>query len=368
MSRPLTIAHVYKSYPPVRGGIEGHVDLLTRLLAERGLRPIVFCAAAAGAAPAEERRGVRVQRCFTAATIASTPLPPFLPWALWRCPADVVHLHYPWPPGELAWWLGGRDRPLVVTVHCEVIRFPGLGRLLHPLTRHVLKAAARIVVSSDALRQTTLLAPYERKVQVIPFGVDLDHFRPDPSAPDPIPEIPHPRVMFVGRLRYYKGLAILAAALARLPQTHLVVVGDGPEREDLEHALRLQGCSERAHLLGEVGDDTLLRLLQTADAAVLPSTSRAEAFGLSIAEAQACGVPAVTTDVGTGTTQTVADGVSGRVVAPSDAAVLAEALAWCLDANQTSARRVAARAHAESNLSAQRMAAALYEIYRELAP
>ena len=366
MANPLRVVHVYKSYPPVRGGIEGHVDLLTRLLAGRGLRPEVLCGAAAGAPAREVRDGVQVRRCFTLATVASTPLPPLLPWHLRRSRADVVHLHYPWPPGELSYLLAGRGRPLVVTVHCEVIRYPGLGRLLHPLTRRVLSMAQRIVVSSPAMADTALLAPHASRVRIIPFGVDLDYFHPDSTAQDPIPHVPHPRILFVGRLRYYKGLPVLAAALARLPRAHLVVVGEGPERVSLQQALEAHGCRARAHLLGEVSDDVLLRLLQTADAAALPSTSRAEAFGLSIAEAQACAVPAVTSDVGTGTAETVADGVSGRVVPPNDVAALADALGWCLDPAHASTLRTAARAHAEAKLSAKRMTEAIETIYDEL--
>jgi len=75
----------------------------------------------------------------------------------------------------------------------------------------------------------------------------------------------------------------------------------------------------------------------------------------------------VTTDVGTGTAQTLDDGVSGRVVRAGDAAGLAEALAWCLDAARAPALRAAARAHAERSLCARRMARDIEEIYREIA-
>jgi glycosyltransferase involved in cell wall biosynthesis len=200
----------------------------------------------------------------------------------------------------------------------------------------------------------------------VPFGVDLQTFRPTATVTDPLPHVPHPRILFVGRLRHYKGLPILAAALARLPQAHLVVAGAGPERHALGAALHDYRCRDRAHLLGEVDDDTLLRLLQTADAATLPSTSRAEAFGLAIAEAQACGVPAVVTNVGSATAYTVNDGVSGRVVTPNDAGALADALAWCLDPRGETERRAAARAHAEGMLCGRRMAAAIASVYGEV--
>ena len=367
MQSQLRVAHVYKSYPPVRGGIEGHIDLLTRLLVERGIHTEVLCARVSGSVAREVRHGVRVHRCTTPLTLASTPLPPTLPAALRRSDAHIVHLHLPWPPGEVAWLLGGRGRPLVVTIHCEVVRQARLARLLAPLTQSVLAAAGRILITGAFMRDAPSLARHRARVEVVPLGVDLTRFRPDATASDAFPQIARPRIVFVGRLRHYKGLPLLAAALARLPQVQLVVVGDGPERDNLEDALRALGCRDRAHLLGDLDDDRLVRLLQTADAAVLTSTSHAEAFGVAIAEAQACGVPAVTTEVGTGTAQTVADGISGRVVAPNDPAALVAALAWCLDPVAAAARRAAARAHAETKLDARRMTDAVVQVYEALA-
>jgi glycosyltransferase involved in cell wall biosynthesis len=362
----LHTVHVYKDFPPVRGGIEGHVDLLTRLLAERGVSAEVLCASVAGA-PRRERRGaVNVTRCVRMATIASSPLPPLLPWALRRSAADVVHLHYPWPPGELAYVLGGRKRHLVVTIHCEVVRHARLARWLNPLTQRILAAAGRIVVTGSFMQEADLLAPHRGRVRVVPLGVDLDYFKPEPAARDPIPQVPHPRILFVGKLRYYKGLPVLAAAMARLPEAHLVVAGEGPELPAFERALRENQCRGRSHLLGEVDGETLRRLYQTADAAVLPSTSKAEAFGIAVAEAQACGVPAVITNVGTGTAQTVNDGVSGRVIPPRDPVALATALAWCLEPGRSAALRLAARTHAERDLCARRMVATVQQLYEEV--
>jgi glycosyltransferase involved in cell wall biosynthesis len=366
MSSQLSVVHVYKTYPPVRGGIEGHIALLTRLLVVRGVRPEVLCVREPGTRRDEARDGVHVHRCTSALTLASAPLPPLLPLALRRSRADIVHLHLPWPPGEVAWLLGGRRRPLVITIHCEAVRQVRLVQLLAPLTQRVLRAAQRIIVTGVFMRDAPFLTPHRERVRVIPLGIDLEWFRPNPVAVDPLPQVEHPRILFVGQLRHYKGLPVLSAALARLPAAQLIVVGDGPERAALERALRESGGWDRAHLLGAVDDDRLLRLYQTADAAVLSSTSKAEAFGVAIAEAQGCAVPAVTTEVGTGTAQTVADGASGRVVPPNDPAALADALAWCLNPAHAAARRAAARRHAETHLCARRMAAAVHDIYTEL--
>jgi glycosyltransferase involved in cell wall biosynthesis len=363
MQARFTVAQIYKGFPPVRGGIEGHVALLARLLADRGIASEVLCASAPGA-PRDSATGlVRVHRSLTPLTVASTPLPPLLPLTLWRSRAEIVHLHYPWPPGEVAWMLGNRGRPLVVTVHCEVVRQRRLARFFAPLTQRLLAHAARIVVSGPFMCTHPLLAPHAARICVIPHGVDLDCFRPNPLVQDPAPHIPHPRVLFVGRLRHYKGLPVLAAALARLPGAHLIVLGDGPERGALTAALTTQGCRDRAHLMGDVDDDTLLRHLQTADVFASSSTSPAEAFGLAVAEAQASGLPAVTTEVGTATSYTVADGVSGRVIPPSDVSALADALAWCLERGRNAHLRAAARAHAEAALCARRMATATERVY-----
>jgi rhamnosyl/mannosyltransferase len=344
------------------------VALLARLQAASGLEVEVLCSRAPGTKAHERVGGVRVTRCAAPVRVASTPLPAALPVALWRSRADLVHLHWPWPPGELAALLAARGRPLVVSWHCDVVRYPRLVRLLAPLTRRTLAAAARIVVGSEALGQQGPLAGLAAQLRVIPFGVDLERFRPAPQQGDPAPSSPHPRILFVGSLRHYKGLGVLAAALARLPEAHLVVIGEGPERARFEAALDALGCGARALLLGSVEERDLVRHLQHADAAVLCSTSRAEAFGLALAEAQACGVPAVTTELGTGTAQVLQDGVSGRVVPPCDPEALARALRWCLDPAQRAARRAAARAHAERRLDAERMHRELLALYAELLP
>lgn len=364
--RILSSVHVYKGFPPVRGGIEGHVDLLTRMLVEQGTRCEVICAAADGAPAREQHGAVAVHRLPVLATLASTPLTPSLPGALRKSGADIVHLHFPWPPAEAAWLLAGSARPLVITVHCEVVRYPILAQLLSPLTRRVFAAASRIIVIDPFLLDLAAVAPNRERVEVIPHGVDLDWFRPDPAASDPLPSLPHPRVLFVGRLRHYKGLPVLARALALLPGVQGVVVGDGPERESFEQIAGALGIRDRVHLLGEVDDERLRRLYQTAGVCVLPSTSRAEAYGVAMAEAQACGLPGVTTDLGTGTTQTVSDGVSGRVVAPGNPDALADAIRWCLEPQRRAALQPAARRYAEGHLDARHMAQRVEALYTEI--
>lgn len=341
-------------------------------LVERGIECEVLTASEPGAPDHGIEHGIEVTRCASPITIASTPLPPGLPRALAASRADIVHLHYPWPPGEVAYWRGGRGRPLVVTVHCEVVRQQRIARWLAPLTRTVLSQASAILVTSDHMRHVAILEPFADRIETVLLGVDLDRFRPTVSNDaDPLGDLTHPRIAFVGRLRHYKGLALLGPVLKRLvargfTDAQLVVIGDGPERGRLEASLELAGVRDRATLLGEVSDSELVATLAACDAAVLPSTSRAEAFGIAIAEAQACGLPAVVTDVGTGTVLTVRDGVSGKVVEAGNVEAIADGLAWCVEPAHRATLREAARAHAERTLSAKAMVDNVIAVYQRI--
>ena len=66
----LQVVHLFKTYPPVRGGIEGHIDLLTALLARRGVRPGVLCTGPSGTAREEARGGVAIHRVAAGPTVA----------------------------------------------------------------------------------------------------------------------------------------------------------------------------------------------------------------------------------------------------------------------------------------------------------
>lgn len=86
------------------------------------------------------------------------------------------------------------------------------------------------------------------------------------------------------------------------------------------------GVGEKVRFVGGVSDEALPGLYASADIFVLPANSRAEAFGKVLLEAMAAGLPCVTTEVGTGTSLVVQDGVTGRVVPPQDPEALAAAL------------------------------------------
>lgn len=347
---PLSVLHVYKDcWPPVIGGIEKHIYWLSRHQAAHGLDVTVLVTNPSPfprALRTEEARllatesaRVRVIRSARLFTVASTPISPWQ--ALWqrRLAVDVVHLHFPYPPGEVANYVWGKGRVTVITYHCDVVRHRFILRLYQPLLRRVLERADAIVATSEAyVASSPFLRPHRQRVNVIPLGVDLSPFRELNTAQaqalrqrHAAPHPDWPVVLFVGRLRYYKGLDVLLRAVAPVPDVWVWVVGRGPMEETWRRLARELGIAHRVRFWGDVPEETLPLVYAAADLFVLPATQRAEAFGLVLVEAMAAGLPVISTELGTGTSTVNQHGETGLVVPPRDVEALRAAVRWLLD-------------------------------------
>ncbi len=194
----------------------------------------------------------------------------------------------------------------------------------------------RIVPSSANLAKTSaVLAGREDRITVIPLGADTDFFSPSPIPLRPLiieritgdPGSKKKIILYLGRFDWYKGLSYLVRALKLLPEDYvLVLVGNGVEERRLRREVRALKLSRRVIFFDHQPYERLPAFYSAADVFVLPSVYRTEAFGLVGIEAMACGTPAVTTDLGTGTTSYVRDGVTGRIVRPRDTQQLADAV------------------------------------------
>ncbi|MDW7992467.1 MAG: glycosyltransferase [Anaerolineae bacterium] len=357
------ILHIYKDYFPILGGIENHIRVLAEAQAQAGHRVTVLVCNPGRRTMVREEAGVTVIRAGRLATAASMPLSLSQPLILARLRPDVAHVHSPYPLGELANWLLGRARATVITHHSDVVRQRGWLRLYGPLLRRVLAAADRILVTSPRYLETSpWLKPVREKCTIVPLGVDHRRF-----VPPPVPYDGPPTLLFVGKLRYYKGLDTLLEALRDLPGVHLNVVGEGPMGPVWADGAARLGLSDRVHFLGEVDDAALPTLYHRAHIFVLPANARAEAFGTVLLEAMASGLPCVTTEVGTGTSWVVQDGVTGLVVPPRDPQALAAALRNLLE-NPDLRQRMgeAGRARVEAEFTQERMIAQVERAYREV--
>lgn len=324
----LRVLHVYRTFfPETQGGLEESIRQLCLATQPLGVENTIFCLAKQPQPPELLRPEGRLLRARSWAEPASCNIGGWGALRLLRTAArsaDLIHMHYPWPFADLLLpWVRLPGQPLVVTYVSDVVRQRWANALYAPLRWQLLRSASRVVASSPQYaRSSPVLQRWQHKLSVIahclgtlpaPDAQRLQYWRE---------RVGSGFFLFVGVLRYYKGLEYLlqAAALARQP---LLVLGDGP----CGPVLRRRGAGlEQVQFLGALPDADKLALLQLCRALVLPSHLRAEAFGMVLLEAAQMGKPLITCEIGTGTSSINLDGCTGLVVPPADAPALAQAL------------------------------------------
>ncbi len=320
----MKVAHVFKDFwPPVAAGITRYVADIADECARRGCEVEVHVAGVRRSRRDVLPSGVVVHRHREFARILSSPLSPGLVRDARRIEADIIHVHMPNPLGELGALLGRPGRPLVASFHAQLGRQKRLAPIYAPLQQRVLARSSAVLVASESLAQVPEVRVAADRLHVLPYGVSPQFARVEPAAPNGSGAL---RVLFVGRLVYYKGVDVLLRATAQLEGVNLTIVGDGPLRGELERTARHLGVDRTTRFLGALDDDDLLHEYRNHDVFVLPSVSRAEAFGLAMAEAMCSGLPAVSTRLGTATDWVNHEGKSGMIVPPGDADALARAI------------------------------------------
>lgn len=341
MAKPIKIVHIYKDFYPVLGGIENHIRLLTEAQVQQGYNVTVLATSLTGRTETTTMNGVRVIKTGRQATVQSTPLSAALPLTLRRetAGADIAHVHSPYPTGEAAnLWLG-RAKKTVITWHSDVVRQKTLLRLYAPTLRRVIRRADRILPTSEAYARTSpWLSTHLDKCTAVPLGVNVQRFQPAVLLSQRTATI-RERILAnspggaattvlltVGRLRYYKGIDDLIRALPLLPDAISVVAGTGPMIVPWKMLAKELGVLDRVIFVGDVTDADLPEFYHAADVYVLPANVRAEAFGVAIVEAMACGLPVVSTDVGTATSWVNQHNITGLVAPPRDPGALAQCI------------------------------------------
>lgn len=310
--RPLDVLIVTSEAPPIVSGIATCVDRLASGLTGRGHRVQVLSS-------------VQVPRI----TVGEWRLSSFVRYwpqiARRMRDVDVVNVHGPVPTVSdaflrLSGWLPAHARPAIVYTHHSLIDIRGAGRLSSWYNRRhesLARRADRIVTSSvHYARQHR--SRYGPLVRVIPWGVDAS--KPPPrrarGPADPL------RVLFVGQMRPYKGVETLLAAVAGQPDIRLTLVGQGSQLPGYQNlAARL--AADNARFVGRLSAADLGGQYEASDVIVLPSVTRAEAFGLVLLEGMAAGCVPVASDL-PGVREVA--GPTGLLVPPADPHALRAAL------------------------------------------
>jgi glycosyltransferase involved in cell wall biosynthesis len=369
------------NYLPFCGGVTISVETLRHGLEARGHEAWTFAPRFPGAAA--------TARVVRYPSIPAATYPDFalaVPWApriarlVGDLRLDVFHAHHPFLLGPAARRLARRHRrPLVFTYHTRYEKYAHYVPLTRPLVESAaVRLSARFAARADAviapsalvrehLRARGVAAP----IAVVPTGVDLTAFRPgDRDAARHALGLPidDPLVLYVGRLDREKSVDRVLLAFDRvagtLARARLLLVGQGKEAAALVRLAAGLPAGGRIAFAGVQSHAALAAYYQAAD--VFLFASETETQGLVLAEAAACGLPAVAV-IAAGCDEAVRDGETG-VLTKGDPAALAEAaIGLLLDCDRRAAMAVSARRVAEREFDVALQITRTLDVYAEAA-
>ena len=359
----MKLLHLYKDYfPEVVGGVPRFIFELAEGLSNRAVESHVLALYKEGQESPKKignHYAHMAKRDLSVASM-SLSLDAISKFGRLVSEADIVHYHFPWPFGDLLYFLRGQRKPAIVTYHSDIVRQRLTLPIYAPLMQRFLSSAQTVIATSDAYFQTSpTLQRYSDKVRVIPIGI-ADRQEPSSDIVDKWrTRVGESFFLFVGCLRYYKGLSFLMEAV-RQTDVRLVLVGDGP--------FPIENVPKNVERVGRVTDEDREALLSLCTAFVLSSHLRSEAFGIALLEASRAGKPMISCEIGTGTSYVNIHGETGLVVPPADAQSLVDAFSK-ITSNPERSKLMGynARSRYERLFTSEHMCLPYLEIYQQLA-
>lgn len=249
---------------------------------------------------------------------------------------DLIHAHWIIPSGLLCSIAKIILRKkLIISVHGSDISL-----IKHPffkfIGKQILRMADTCTVNSAATKNSVLsVVKLSKEPIIIPMGVDLNIFQPFKNVEVNNNYVKKPCIMTVGRLDKKKGINYLIDAMPKVihkfPDVKLVIVGEGPEKDNLINQIKMLSLEGNIYMAGAVQNKELPKYYNRADLFVLPSLE--EGLGVVLLEAMACGTPVIGSDVG-GIPDVIIDGKNGFLFKPRDSGDITEKILDCLS-NET---------------------------------
>jgi len=285
---------------------------------------------------------------------------------------NIIHVHHAFPFSWSARFIKSTYQiPYVISIHGSELPTAQKDKRYIALTMDALRRARRIIPNSYYTKDWMLKVfgdEYRRHIRMIPGGVDINKFhKVGYQDINKQFNLEGKRVVvFTGKLTVYKGVKYLVKAAKKI-KGEIIILGDGPERKNLENIVKNEKISN-VRFLGHLGKDTqfLIKFYSRADVFVAPSIWD-EPLGLVILEAMACETPVVVTRKG-GIPLAVKDGKNGLFIRPRNANDIAEKVNFLLN-NEGKRLRMAktARQIAVEKFSWEIIAQRFINIYQKFA-
>jgi len=376
MRDKIKVLQLGKQYHPHLGGIEKTMQQMAEGIQDK-VDSYVLATQDKGEAYNAIINGVPVHYAKSWGIVASMPISFDLIMYLRKHSSeyDIIHLHMPFPLGDLACLLSGFKGKLILYWHSDVVRQKKMMLLYKPLMNWTLKRADAIAVATQGnINGSPYIKRYEKKCVLIPFGLRKEW--EEKSDRYWISQLDHKgdineklHLLFIGRLVYYKGCDILINAMAKLKELpiDLTIIGSGAMEEELKKRTIQLGLGEKVNFKGRVSDEEMEREITNCDVFVFPSVANSEAFGLVQLEVMAYGKPVINTSLATGVPWVSLNGVNGLTVPPLNSQALADAIRWMWE-NPAGRREMGinARARVKSEFNHEKMISQILELYNGL--
>jgi len=332
----MRVALVGDHYYPDVGGTPHYAFELSLQLVKLGIEAVMITHAHPGQPEEEEIAGVKIKR--VKGLVLNNPHCAASPSVFRQCykyildeSFDVVHgLDIYSPMAMIVILFAHRHRiPCLLTCH-TVMDSPFSIFLQRPMGLALRKADRLIAVSQASARFCCLLGCPEKRITVVPNGVDLSCFNGNLNAFEMRKELSigdEPLVVTASRLIKRKNPNLLISAFAKVLKVvrdaKLVIAGSGREQDNLSRQVKGLNIANSVFMAGELSKERVAQLMAAADVFVLPS--KIESFGLALLEASAAGVPVVCSNAG-GVPEVFQDGFNALLYPPGDDIAMAKAI------------------------------------------
>lgn len=290
----MKIAQVCPRYYPDIGGVETHVKEISERLVKRGFNVEVLCTDPANQLPEHEIiKGVNVTRFKSFAPADAYYFAPGIYFYLRNRSFDVIHAHSYHALPSLFAALAKNERRFVFTPHYHGGGHTPIRNLLHKPYRlmgsKIFERADRIICVSEYERRKIMsdFTLLEEKIEKIPNGLNLEEFKK-------IKREEHNRektLLYAGRLEEYKGIQHMIQALPLLKDFKFEIIGRGPYENVLRKMAEKFGVSNRIKWYKNITREEMLQHYASADLFLMLSTH--EAYGITVVEALASGLPCI---------------------------------------------------------------------------
>ena len=367
----MKVLHVFKtSMPASYGGVESFIDTLCKTDSKLGIKNNILTLHPKPHKQPIEMDGYVIHQAKQDIFVASTgfSISAFRKFKRLSNDADILHYHFPNPFADILHLACRPHRPSIVTYHSDIIKQKHLLRIYRPLKQIFLNSIDKIAVTSpNYYVSSDVLQQYAHKVSVIPIGIDPKTYKTADSERLNYwrSRLSKPFFLFVGAMRYYKGLHIALEAIAGT-EIQIAIAGiNGIEKDLKAKAAALQ--LKNIDFLGFVNDEDKLALLHLCYGFIFPSHLRSEAFGISLLESAMVGKPMISCEIGTGTTFVNSANETGLVINPGSPRELHEAMQFLLDNPKVAATMGKnAKKRSLELFTADQQAKSYFDLYQQL--